>query len=213
MSGKFDPYHRWLGIPPRDQPASHYRLLGLELFEGDPEVIRDAAERQMAHVRTYQLGPQSELSQEILNELGAAKACLLQPSAKAAYDRQLADEQWQTQLKRQSPAGPIPPTPPESRSVSWKDPRVVLGVWGLGVLSLLVLALLTFALRSQPPGSNVGSDSITSSPAGGGVRPRSQRASRARRHQKCPPSRNSKRRRPRSEQCRAWRRSDRDRNQ
>ena len=23
-----DPYHKWLGIPPHEQPANHYRLLG-----------------------------------------------------------------------------------------------------------------------------------------------------------------------------------------
>ena len=26
-----DPYHRWLGIQPKDQPPNHYRLLGVEL--------------------------------------------------------------------------------------------------------------------------------------------------------------------------------------
>jgi hypothetical protein len=31
----------------------------------------------MAHVRTYQLGQSIAISQKILNELGAAKACLL----------------------------------------------------------------------------------------------------------------------------------------
>ena len=25
-----DPYYRWLAIPPAQQPANHYRLLGLE---------------------------------------------------------------------------------------------------------------------------------------------------------------------------------------
>jgi hypothetical protein len=89
VSGAFDPYHRWLGIPAKDQPANHYRLLGIELFESDPEVIRDAAERQIAHVRTYQLGNYVELSQRILNELGAAKACLLDPSKRSAYDASL----------------------------------------------------------------------------------------------------------------------------
>ena len=84
-----DPYHRWLGIPPKYQPPNCYRLLGLELFEEDAEVIRDAAEQRMAHVRTYQLGQYSELSQRILNELAAAKACLLDPQKKAVYDRQL----------------------------------------------------------------------------------------------------------------------------
>ena len=85
----FNPYHRWLGIAPAEQPADHYRLLGIPRFESDPEVIRDAATRQMAHVRTYHLGPHAELSQKILNELGMAKACLLDPQKKAVYDAAL----------------------------------------------------------------------------------------------------------------------------
>ena len=89
MPKMLDPYHRWLGIPPKDQPPNHYRLLGIERFEPDEEVMRDAAEQRMAHVRTYQLGQYSELSQKILNELAAAKACLLDPQKKAIYDRQL----------------------------------------------------------------------------------------------------------------------------
>jgi hypothetical protein len=90
MSGEFDPYHRWLGIPAKDQPANHYRLLGIQQFESDPEVIRDAAEQRIAHVRTYQLGQFLALSQTILNELATAKACLLNPQAKATYDGQLS---------------------------------------------------------------------------------------------------------------------------
>ena len=89
MSDKFDPYHRWLGIRPKHQPPTHYRLLGIDEFEDDPEVIRDAAAQRMAHVRTYQLGPHSEISQKILNELGIAKVCLLDPAKKAEYDELL----------------------------------------------------------------------------------------------------------------------------
>ena len=33
MSAPFDPYYRWLGIPPGEQPPNHYRLLGVQLFE------------------------------------------------------------------------------------------------------------------------------------------------------------------------------------
>ena len=29
----FDPYYRWLGIPPEEQPPDHYRLLGVKVFE------------------------------------------------------------------------------------------------------------------------------------------------------------------------------------
>lgn len=103
MSEQFDPYHRWLGISPKDQPPHHYRLLGIDLFESDPEVIRDAAEQRIAHVRTYQLGRHMAVSQQILNELGAAKACLLDAVRKAAYDATLRESI--------APAAPAPPEP------------------------------------------------------------------------------------------------------
>ncbi|NLX99332.1 MAG: protein kinase [Rhodopirellula sp.] len=102
----FDPYHRWLAIPPSEQPPNRYRLLGLAIFENDREVIRDAAARQMAHVRTYHLGQHAELSQRILNELAAAKIFLLAPEKKAAYDAELR--------KGLSAAAVEPPPPPES---------------------------------------------------------------------------------------------------
>ncbi|WP_254510358.1 hypothetical protein [Anatilimnocola floriformis] len=86
MAEVFDPYRKWLGIPPKDQPPNHYRLLGIAHFEDDPDVIENAATRQMAHVRTYQGGKNGALSQRILNELTAAKLCLLQPAKKATYD-------------------------------------------------------------------------------------------------------------------------------
>lgn len=89
MSEPFDPYRKWLGIPPKDQPPNHYRLLGIAHFEDDPDVIENAATRQLAHVRTFQSGKHSALSQKILNELTTAKLCLLQPSKRVAYDEQL----------------------------------------------------------------------------------------------------------------------------
>jgi formylglycine-generating enzyme required for sulfatase activity len=91
MSERFDPYHKWLGIPPSEQPPNHYRLLAINLFESDLEVISNAAYQRMAHVRTFQIGKHSEISQTLLNEIAAAKVCLLDPEKKAAYDRQLRD--------------------------------------------------------------------------------------------------------------------------
>jgi len=35
MAEDFDPYYKWLGILPKDQPPHNYRLLGIELFEED----------------------------------------------------------------------------------------------------------------------------------------------------------------------------------
>jgi hypothetical protein len=89
MPESFDPYRKWLGIPPKDQPPNHYRLLGIAPFESDPDVIENAATRQMAHVRTFKTGKHAALSQRILNELSAAKLCLLTPEQKGPYDSQL----------------------------------------------------------------------------------------------------------------------------
>jgi len=122
MSTDFDPYHRWLGIPPKHQPADHYRLLAIERFEADPEVIADAAERQIAHVRRYALGPHQDISQRILNELAAAKVCLLNPDKKAEYDRKLRE-----QIALREPPVPqvvpafVSPSPPAGASVETRS--------------------------------------------------------------------------------------------
>ena len=88
-STKFDPYYRWLGIPPEEQPANHYRLLGVSDFEEDLEVIAVAADRQMAHVKTFSAGQYSEQSQGLLDELARARVTLLNPREKQKYDSQL----------------------------------------------------------------------------------------------------------------------------
>ncbi len=87
---RFDPYHLWLGIPPHKQPPDHYALLGLEPFETNPAVIENAADQRMAHLRSRQTGPHGVLSQRLLNEVAAARLCLLQPDRKAAYDEQVS---------------------------------------------------------------------------------------------------------------------------
>ena len=89
MSQPFDPYHQWLGIPPKHQPANHYRLLGIELFEESAEVIEHAADQRMAHLRSLQAGQHSQWSQTLLNEVAAARVCLLNPGEKARYDAEI----------------------------------------------------------------------------------------------------------------------------
>ncbi|MBB76134.1 MAG: hypothetical protein CMJ75_16630 [Planctomycetaceae bacterium] len=89
MDDSFDPYRIWLGIPLSEQPADHYRLLGIARFETDPEVIENAANRQMSYLRTFQSGAHVGLAQRLLNEVSAAKICLLHPDRRNAYDSQL----------------------------------------------------------------------------------------------------------------------------
>lgn len=91
MAEAFDPYHKWLGIASKDQPPNHYRLLGIDLFESDPDVISAAADQRMGHVRAFQTGENSALSQKVLNEISAARVCLLRPQKKREYDAWLRE--------------------------------------------------------------------------------------------------------------------------
>lgn len=89
MPAAFDPYHKWLGIPPSQQPPTHYRLLGLEAFESDRDVIDAAANQRTSYLQDLAAGEHGAASQKVLNEVAAARRCLLNPNAKTAYDDEL----------------------------------------------------------------------------------------------------------------------------
>ncbi len=110
MSDNFDAYHQWLGIPKAEQPPNHYRLLGLTLFESDPKVIANAADRQMMHLRGMGISKHADRAQALLNELAAAKICLLKPEKKPAYDEVLRARLGQSQSAKQPP--PLQAAPP-----------------------------------------------------------------------------------------------------
>jgi ABC-type phosphate transport system substrate-binding protein len=99
----FDPYHKWLGIPAcecADGGPDHYRLLGVTAFESDPEVIAEAADRQMAHLRTFQLGKYAVLAEQLLSEVAAAKVQLMKPAKKSLYDQHLRRQLAETTRPR-----------------------------------------------------------------------------------------------------------------
>jgi len=117
----FDPYYKWLGIPPAQQPPNHYRLLGIQLFESDPDVIVAATDQRMAHLRTFQTGKHTELSQELLNEVAAAKLCLLKPEEKAAYDARLRQQLAAKKAKNQ-PQKKLPQAVPLAADLHEPEP-------------------------------------------------------------------------------------------
>src|SRR5262245_58115015 len=88
MFDAFDPYEMWLGIPKGEQPANHYRLLGLELNALPDEIERNWEER-MAVVKRRAVGKRAALSQQILNELTRAKVTLIDPRERSQYDDEL----------------------------------------------------------------------------------------------------------------------------
>ena len=123
MAADFNPYHVWLGIPLKDQPANYYRLLSLDLFETSGDVIDSAADRQTAHLRTFQSGKHGELTQRLLNEVAAARVCLLDPKKRAAYDQQLrAKSSAAAPAPTAQPAGePAKPPAPLRRASAQSD--------------------------------------------------------------------------------------------
>lgn len=160
MSEAFDPYYSWLGIPPAEQPADYYRLLGISRFESNSEVIANAAEQRMRHVRTFQLGENAGHSQMLLNELATARACLLNSASKDAYEQQLRDQitednlppvtsPFPAQIIEQNPppvASPFPATTStaqRSRRQQPKSPRVeVVKIVAGGIAGLALGVLL-----------------------------------------------------------------------
>ena len=123
----FDPYRKWLGISAREQPPNHYRLLGLELFESDPDVIANAADARSGHLKTFQAGEYSEFSQRLLNEVAAAQVCLLNRAKKALYDGQL-QQRLQTEKAAEARVTPPPPQPPPPHPPPLQRPEDPLGL-------------------------------------------------------------------------------------
>ncbi len=107
----FDPYQQWLGIPPVDQPPTHYRLLGIEPHENDPEVIAMAGSRQAAVVRSLRTARELAIAQKLLMHIELAKDTLLDPERRAAYDKELFGSQRNkipsVQPIPQSPSSPV----------------------------------------------------------------------------------------------------------
>jgi tellurite resistance protein len=85
-----NPYHQWLGIPEELQSPNHYELLGLRRGEDAAELIGSAADARSRRVELYVAGELGLMAQRILDQIAAARRCLLDPQAKADYDRQLA---------------------------------------------------------------------------------------------------------------------------
>lgn len=102
----FDPYHKWLGISPRHQPPNHYRLLSLDLYETDSAVIEAAVDRIAAFLQDVAAGPHAKESQKLLNDIAAARLCLLDETRKARYDDRLRAELAQVSWPEGEPAPP-----------------------------------------------------------------------------------------------------------
>ena len=89
MADDFDPYQKWLGIPPQEQPPNFYRLLTLKPLESDLEVISKATTNLTAYLAARAKGKNGAHAIRLLDEVIAAGTCLLDPACKAVYDATL----------------------------------------------------------------------------------------------------------------------------
>ncbi|HEY1784923.1 MAG TPA: hypothetical protein VGG30_05210, partial [Pirellulales bacterium] len=165
MSEQFDAYYKWLAIPPEEQPPHHYRLLGVQRFENDPDVIATAADQRMAHLRTFQAGKHGAISQQLLNEVATARVCLLNPTRKAAYDQQL-HASLQPQAPAPPPMAPIgPPIGPAAPFAPPYQPQAPIPVRGPVPIPMAPVA--TDQSVSGSPGMEMGGDPSLGSAHGG----------------------------------------------
>ena len=148
MSTSFDPYHKWLGIPPDQQPAHHYRLLGIDLFESDADVIEAAANQRTAYLQELAAGEQVELTQKLLNEITQARRCLLNADQKQAYDARLQSQQAVVVVANQHRAETEPEVPTDKTS---KTPSLLAGL-GIATSVVLIVVLIVMLSRGGSPG-------------------------------------------------------------
>ena len=87
-----DPYLLWLGIRDSKRPPNYYSLLGLSLYERNPEVIAKAAQLAMARVNSLGREEYPELADRVTSEIQAASSCLLVDSRRNDYEEGLRSE-------------------------------------------------------------------------------------------------------------------------
>ena len=114
----FDPYYIWLAIPPEDQPANHYRLLGLSDFEANDNVIDGAANRILSYLQQCTTGEHVAEAQALMNEISAVRLCLLNKEQKAAYDEELKETFPEAEIA----SDPEPPPPPLLPEIITEEP-------------------------------------------------------------------------------------------
>ncbi|MDB5386829.1 MAG: hypothetical protein JWM11_2475 [Planctomycetaceae bacterium] len=166
INPEFDPYHKWLGIAPSEQPPNHYRLLGISKFENDVTVIEAAADRALTFLRKHQMGQNHQQANQLLNEVTRAWRCLAKPESRAKYDATLTDDSEFAPIEF-AEAAPDPSHSSLRRKRSnrkRRDKRLAIWVGGGVAAAFAIIALLMFLLRSPEPGpkSKTDAESVAS---------------------------------------------------
>lgn len=91
MSNNAEPnfYSLMLGLPENLGQPNHYQLLDVDPFSSDTDTIREAAAAQNGKLMTWQNSKYFKEAGQLMLELAQARAVLLDPDKRQAYDQRL----------------------------------------------------------------------------------------------------------------------------
>jgi cytoskeletal protein RodZ len=152
MPDSFDPYHKWLAIPPEDQPPSHYRLLVIDAFEQDKEVIANAAEQRLSHLRILEMGEQGATATELIKEIKAARSCLLDPQTRSSYEAQLRGESSaEPVVELESPKGTGSTGRKKGKAADKRAKKIsIIGHIVAPIVGLALGGIILWVIKSMP---------------------------------------------------------------
>ncbi len=107
MSDSFNPYYAFLGLDEELTNPNYYQLLRLKVSETDPDKINAAADKAAARIRSQQPGEQVKRWSQLLDEVKAGRACLLNPEHRAAYNEHLDSDSQSSPNTANNPAPSI----------------------------------------------------------------------------------------------------------
>lgn len=88
MDEVFNPYYAFLGLDEEVTSPGFYQILRLRETECDAAKINAAADKATARARACRPGANAVEWSRLLDEIQAARTCLLDPAQRAAYDQQ-----------------------------------------------------------------------------------------------------------------------------
>ena len=147
--GDFDPYRKWLGIPPDRRPPTYYDLLGISSKEDDPETIEAAAARRKAFIRPELAGDHADAARQLTYEIEEARFGLLDPATREQHDRRLGKR------RKRARAHDVAPPHPWFRPAAAAGEQSEIGrLFGVIVAILAVGCGLTYAVTFGFPDRN-----------------------------------------------------------
>ena len=177
MAPPFDPYHKWFGIPPDEQPPNHYRLLGISLYEEDTDVIEAAAAQRVTFLQAITEGPHLAIAQELLNKISRVRLVLLNVEQRGEYDTSLREAEHglgfvaadiKPAARRRGAIREVALQPKKNLRTK-KESRVLGFAIGLAAIAILAIGFWYFG-RNHAPRIDVHVLSVSENPPPGAYR-------------------------------------------